>query len=113
MIVKSSLPLVMIGVLLAMGACAAADSHTANVQRLPDGRAVASAGGRMKTCKVDEMPLATGGRTTIITIKGTKTYPNGVVLCLDPENFGGAAVVTTDNGEVVVKPAPPSGAPSG
>jgi len=112
MTIKSSLPVVMIGLLFATGACTAVDSQTASVHTLPDGRIVASAGGRTKSCKAGQMPLATGGRTTITTIKGTKTYPKGAVLCLNPADFGGASVVTTDNGEVVVKPAPPSGAPS-
>jgi hypothetical protein len=109
---KSILPVVMIGLLFAMDANAATNSRTAGVTRLPDGRTVASAGGMTKTCKASEMPLATGGRTTVTTAKSTKTYPHGVVLCLDPADFGGGAVVTTDNGEVVVKPAPPSGTPS-
>ncbi len=109
---KSIFPVVMIGLLVAVGADAAADSQTAGVNRLPDGSTVASVGGKTKTCKPKEMPLATGGRTTVITTKGTKTYPHGAVLCLDPADFGGAAIVTTDNGEVVVKPAPPSGTPS-
>lgn len=107
--VKSSRLVVLIGLLVAMDACAAGDPQTASIKTLPDGRTIASTAGKTKTCRVADVPLATGARTTVTTIKGTKVYPRGAVLCLDPANFGGPpAVAMTDGGIVVKPPATPA-----
>ncbi len=96
---------------LAAGTRAETGGGTASVHRLPDGRTVVSLNGKTKTCEPGQIPIAAGGRATITTVKGTKVYPNGLIACLDPKDFGGAAMVSVNGGEVVVKPAPPSATP--
>ena len=105
---KSSLVVVLIGLLGAMDACAAGDRQTASIETLPDGSKVASTAGKTKTCKVGDVPLATGVRTSVTTTRATKVYPRGGVFCFDPANFGGRPVLTVTDVGVVVTPAVPA-----
>ncbi|MBW8734791.1 MAG: hypothetical protein JF571_10890 [Asticcacaulis sp.] len=108
MMAKLVLPAVAGLLFLAAGAQAETGGGSASVHRLPDGHTVISLNGRTKTCKPGQIPLATGARTTIVTEKRTKTYPKGLLACLDPKPFGGAATVSIEGDGVLVKPAPTS-----
>ncbi|WP_443750053.1 hypothetical protein [Asticcacaulis solisilvae] len=119
MIAKFCLPAVLAGLLFATaaGAQAGVEAHdapqpagggTASIRTLPDGRTVATLNRRSKTCKAGQIPIATGGPATITNTKGTRTYPKGVLICLDPADFGGGARVSVEGGTVVVKPETPA-----
>ncbi len=118
MMTKSILPAVAAGLLFAASAGAqpgdpgADPAHlavggSAGVRTLPDGRTVATLGRKSKTCKPGQIPIATSARATITTTRGTKIYPEGLVACLDPADFGGASAMSIDGGGVVLKPSNP------
>lgn len=107
MITKSML-LTAAAAVMCLAACAepATPGGTATINKLSDGRVVIDLNGRAKTCAAGQVPVATGMKTTIVTAKGTKVYPNGLLACLDPKLFDGAASVSVNGGEVVVKSTP-------
>jgi len=92
---------------ICLAACAdvSAPVGTAGMNKRSDGSVVINLNGRTKTCTAGQIPVAAGAKTTVVTVKGTKIYPKGLLACLDPKAFGGAAVVGIEGSEVVVKPA--------
>jgi len=104
-----SISMTVIATVMCVAACAevAAPGGTASINKRPDGSTIITLNGRTKTCMAGQVPVAAGAKTTVVTANGTKIYPKGLLACLAPKAFGGAAVVNVEGGEVVVKPASP------
>ena len=119
MIAKMGLPAMLTGLLFATAAGAYGISgkfvggghmEIGNGSRnevLPDGSNRVTNGHDTKTCKAEQVAVASGVRITITTTKDTRRYPDGVVACLDLADFGGSAAMSIEGGGVVVKPGGP------
>ena len=74
-------------------------------EKTTDGHVKVDNGKATKTCAADQIAVASTLKTTIKTLNDETTYPDGLVACLDPAAFGGAASVDFGQGTADIRPA--------
>jgi len=87
------------------GGIASGDGATA--KKAPNGGWLADNGRKHKTCRENQIAIASTNRTVIRTLRGETKYPDGLVACYNPSEFGGAAQFDMTAGDLILEPAKP------